>query len=535
MVGMAACGPGHDLVATESGEILDPDPVPCLEVTPHRVNFEPLMVGRNEARRAILTVGNACEGLLRFEGAELTTSSAPFRLNGLNPGTLAMGETTTFDVLFTPRTSGTFQAGVVLSTNDSQAIGETVRVSGTGIAPVLDVDPEQQDLGIHWIGCRQSVPITLRNDGTADLIIDSILPYTPSVDEFSIDLDLGRNRPLPFVLAPFDATEGGPSITVSLNHVPLDTFRDDANVEIRSNDPFAPVTVLAFSGNGKKYRDSLDVFEDVSGRQVDVVVTVDRESDAAAIRQLVRSYPSLHSSLMAGGADVHLAAIVADDGCPTTDWITSADTPSAAATKFGTLVDASFALAPRGDLSGRGLDLVAAALSGTNLGAGGCLEGFRREHAHLAVVHVSDRKDSSARTWAYYVSLLQDTVREPDQVRFHAIGGPYPSGCDGAESADGYYEATVATGGSFTSICTEDWPGVMADLGARLDPPLTDLALDDRPVPQTLEAKVDGIRFNVGWAYDPASNAIVFEPAYSPPAGSTVEVFYEVLHPECRD
>ena len=50
----------------------------------------------------------------------------------------------------------------------------------------------------------------------------------------------------------------------------------------------------------------------------------------------------------------------------------------------------------------------------------------------------------------------------------------------------------------------------------------------------TVEVHTDGVPLFVGWAYDPALNAVVFSPERIPGDDILIEVFYEVLAP-CGD
>ncbi len=68
-------------------------------------------------------------------------------------------------------------------------------------------------------------------------------------------------------------------------------------------------------------------------------------------------------------------------------------------------------------------------------------------------MHVSDEPEQSVNPYTYYVSLFQGMKADPDDVVIHAVAGDYPGGCGSASAGTGYYEATVATGGVFLSIC----------------------------------------------------------------------------------
>ena len=188
---------------------------------------------------------------------------------------------------------------------------------------------------------------------------------------------------------------------------------------------------------------------------------------------------------------------------------------------FRSMADVDFALSGYGSNTERGFMVTEAALSTKNIGTGGCNAGFYRDDAFLSIVHVSDEPEQSVNSWSYYVALFQ------------SLAGDYPSGCGSASAGTGYYEATVATGGLFLSICSDDWASSLEDLAAESVVRSDSFELTHQPVPQTIEVKVDGVRIGVGWEYWISSNSIVFERDHVPSGGSVVEVSYQRM-PDCE-
>ena len=154
--------------------------------------------------------------------------------------------------------------------------------------------------------------------------------------------------------------------------------------------------------------------------------------------------------------------------------------------------------------------------------------GVIRQSAKLNLVGVSDEPEQSTNQYAYYVSLFQGLKTNPDDVVIHAIGGDYPSGCGGNDAYTGMYEASVATGGLFLSICATDWASQLEALAEGSAQDLTSFALTQQPVPSTIEVRVDGQSSTLGWSYNPTDNAIDFDTDYIPEGGSIVEVDYAV-------
>ncbi|MEC8424535.1 MAG: hypothetical protein VX000_12210, partial [Myxococcota bacterium] len=162
----------------------------------------------------------------------------------------------------------------------------------------------------------------------------------------------------------------------------------------------------------------------------------------------------------------------------------------------------------------------------------GCNYGLIRDNASLNLIGVSDEPEQSINNYSYYVSLFQSLKANPDDVVMHAIGGDYPSGCGSASAYTGFYEATVATGGLFLSICASDWGAYLEALAEGSAADLSTFELTDWPVPETIEVRVDGVTTTVGWEYNPTDNAIDFESDYVPEGGSTIEISY-ALYGDC--
>ena len=50
-------------------------------------------------------------------------------------------------------------------------------------------------------------------------------------------------------------------------------------------------------------------------------------------------------------------------------------------------------------------------------------------------------------------------------------------------------------------------------------------------VEDTIVVRIDGVTATLGWSYDAKLNAVVFDPEYFPPTGSTIEIEYVVAGP----
>jgi hypothetical protein len=393
---------------------------------------------------------------------------------------------------------------------------------------VIQVDPESHDFGAPYIGCGAEQTYTISNLGDADLVIHDLQFATGSAD-LSFDPAEASNGPLPWTLPP------GGTAEVFVGYMPLDEFEDTAFLTVFSNDPVTPEVVVDAKGNGTLYGENLDVFEQSLKGSVDILFTLDRSGSMSDDNALVvGNFGTFIDALVELDVDYHVAVAVEDDGCilGSDAYIDNTFSPSDAQSTFETQADIYLTLGTYGANTEAGFSLAEAALKAENVGAGGCNEGFYREGAALSIVHVSDEAEQSVNPWTYYVSHFQSLKDDPDDVVIHAVAGDYPGGCGSADPGTGYYEATVATGGLFLSICATDWGSHLESIAEGSVRVNDSFELTQLPVPETIEVRVDGIQTTTGWVYDASINSIVFDTDHIPAGGSTVEVEYQLM-PDC--
>ena len=80
------------------------------------------------------------------------------------------------------------------------------------------------------------------------------------------------------------------------------------------------------------------------------------------------------------------------------------------------------------------------------------------------------------------------------------------------------------TGGTFLSICAEDWGTPMEEL-ARESLAVNTFHLSDNPIEDTISAEVDGV-ISTDWTYDSATNGVTFAPV--PGEGSIIDITYAI-------
>ena len=85
---------------------------------------------------------------------------------------------------------------------------------------------------------------------------------------------------------------------------------------------------------------------------------------------------------------------------------------------------------------------------------GQCNEGLVRENTKLNLIGVSEEDDESPLPYTEYLNAYNNHVYGQNDLRVHAIGSD-PTLCQVPNYYAGLYDASIATGGFFFSICTD--------------------------------------------------------------------------------
>lgn len=447
---------------------------------------------------ATVTVSNPGCDALQIREVSLADASAPFSVSGITSVLIAPGSDATFTVTFAPATPGDFATSILV---ESSAGDLAVPVSGNGTGGVLAMTSASLDFGTVSVGCTGAQTVTLTNTGNGDLVLDDTA-FVPSGLGFTLeDLPWG---PPPWTLGPEDR------VRLILEWAPVAEGPVEAELIVSSTDPRPNAGTIALTGIAGPAAITTEVFVVADEPPMDIVVAYDATSEPQTAGALATLVDALHASDL----DFQLTALTSDDGCAAGPWIDPATADPGAA--LAVLIEGATA-------SGIGFTRVEAALAAT--GADGCNEGLVRADAQLALVGVTDATEQSPNPWTYYVSAFQALKLDPDDVVFHAAAGDYPTGCGDADPGVGWYEASVATGGEYLSICATDWA---ASLAERLigPAPQTAFELAGFPLADTLVVTVDGEVRTSGWVYNETDGTIAFDAAPAP--GSIVEVSYAV-------
>lgn len=497
---------------------------PDITVDPTAIDFGSITVsgdGSTAEVTEVVTILNEGDADLNLSDLYLSDETGPYTIGSVSSVLLQPGGTAQFTVTFSPASNGDLDGVVYIDSNDPDEPTVEVALSGRGVAPQIEVLPTEYDFGSLYIGCDGLQPITISNVGSADLVVSN-LNYTTGTVDLDFDAAEDVNGPLPWTLSP------GATAEVYVAYTPYDEFPDSAYLFVDSNDPYQPQVIATQQGVGELYGSNTDVYEQPIKGMSDIIFAVDKScsmyDDIANVQTNFGAFVTTMSGL---DADFHVAATVEDNGCINGSdlYIDNTFTSSQAQATITTMINMSGSYASNTE---RAFMLLESCLS-ESIGSGGCNSGLVREDATLNLVGVSDEPEQSVNNYTYYVSAFQALKADPDDVVFHAIGGDMPSGCGGNSPYTGYYEATVATGGLFLSICATDWGAHLEALAEGSTADLSSFALTQFPVPETITVRVDGITTTVGWEYVAATNTIEFESDYVPEGGSTIEVDYALF------
>ncbi len=172
----------------------------------------------------------------------------------IGPELLQPGIDVLYDVIFSPLTLGLAQAELLveLRRNDTNAIAFVQRIAlvGNGIppAPNIVVDPLSLDFDEQAVGELVTLPLTITNTGTLDLILTSFDVTGTYAGDYTAPTGLNGTVLLP-----------GGSVVADIGFQPNGIGLRDAQLLISSNDPDTPALPVPLMGQGVQSMPLLEV------------------------------------------------------------------------------------------------------------------------------------------------------------------------------------------------------------------------------------------------------------------------------------
>lgn len=565
-------------------------PVCEIRVIPPTINFG--TVPRGTRREGSATLRNVGSGPCEVVSAALETSILDFLFSNYfafensvptTPVTLSPGDELVVTASYFPRTltplSETFgDAGSIeVRVNDPFAStvscgtlpgafsGSTrecgVNLQARSAIAEIAVIPGNVDFGLVTLGCNsQAQDVRAYNTGTADVQITGI-----RLDGCGSEVTLTGVPALPRTLA------RGEFVEVDLTYRPGDVGETRCNLVVEGTTEGGGSIVVPIQGEGVNFSRTVDTFEQVSGREVDVLFVIDNSGSMGEEQSnLSRNFSAFIDAARTWDTDFQIGVV-------TTQIEGNVDNPSGGSRNPGELLgdpriitpstpNYTAAFARNADVgtgdpgtSESGLESARLALVDPNItdldapcdadcvepyacvsgGCGGFNRTFLRENASLEIIFVSDEEDQSTASEAFFIDFFRSIKGEFNDALFHASSIVGPRG--GCSSTDGdasegerYINVAESTGGAVGSICDREFADSLSAIGNRAFGLRRAFALSRVADPATvrvydLSSCSGGTRTpsTTGWSFDRDSNSVVWAVGQEPDADTCFEVEYE--------
>jgi photosystem II stability/assembly factor-like uncharacterized protein len=139
-------------------------------------------------------------------------------------------------LLFTPVAKGKFMSSLLIESNDIVEPYYKIPLVGEAIAPMLNPDPDKLNFGTVLLNGSKTLPLVLRNTGTAPLTISGL--------SIQGDADFSYVNPPSLIIA------AGDSAQMSVSFAPKSNGPKSAEIVIVSDDLLHPSFNVYLNGNG---------------------------------------------------------------------------------------------------------------------------------------------------------------------------------------------------------------------------------------------------------------------------------------------
>lgn len=467
------------------------------------------------------------------DGIRLRAGSAPAFSLPTPPSelVLAPGERFRSTVSFAPTEEASSAGDLDYRVSNPTRPDRSIALSGESGRGCLVIAPNEVDFGAVAPTCAARVrELRMHNACAAPLRVQSIRFDEAGADSFVL---AGLPASLPATI------QSGSSISFRVGYRPMVAARHHGVLQVTTDERPAPYAVPV-SGNAEPNARQTDTYQQTGRPSVDVVFVIDDSGSMQDEQEsLALNFQSFINYAVRQGIDYQIG-------------ITTTDTSgSGAAGRFLPLQGTSgqiltprtpdvvnrFANLARVGINGSGTEtgLRAMELAITQPNVSGWNQGFLRENALLSVIIVSDEEDYSTPPAPYFADFLRNIkgATRSYMVNFSVICRNDPTLVPA--QCDRYRAVASATGGTVTSIETTNWATDLERIGTTAFGFRTNFALNSIPVdPAAIEVRVNGTlvpRQNGGatvWSFDPAGNAINFDPLSAPEPGARLDVSYRV-------
>jgi Abnormal spindle-like microcephaly-assoc'd, ASPM-SPD-2-Hydin/Protein of unknown function (DUF1573) len=207
--------PNPSLVIALSGTAIAPG---ALGPNPPSLSFGNVQVGANQVLPDTITNTGGSSVTI----SQVAISGAGFTLSGITaPVTLAAGQSATFNVTFTPQSSGNVSGNITISSTATNSV-LTIPLSGTGTAGgALGANPTSLSFGNVQVGSQQSLSETVTNTGGASVTISQVgitgTGFTISGIKAPVTLAAGQSATFTVTFTPPSAGTASGMVTITSN------------------------------------------------------------------------------------------------------------------------------------------------------------------------------------------------------------------------------------------------------------------------------------------------------------------------------
>ncbi len=225
------------IVAAPTLGSANPSPGPDINVSPTSISYGNVLIGSGSNGTIVISnLGddNLVLGSLSFIG----TNAGEFSIAVSPSSTITPGNSTNTTVRFSPSSSGTKSATLVIPSNDPDESTVSVSLTGAGLASDIDVSPTSINYGGVQVGSSSNSTILIRNLGNANLLLGSLSFTGTNAGEFSI------------AVSPSSTITPGSSTNTTVRFSPSSSGTKSATLVIPSNDPDESTVSVSLTGAG---------------------------------------------------------------------------------------------------------------------------------------------------------------------------------------------------------------------------------------------------------------------------------------------
>ncbi|MGD9714490.1 MAG: beta strand repeat-containing protein [Thermomicrobiales bacterium] len=257
-----AAGSPHSVSLSGTGT------APTAIVTPNSLGFGTQDVNTTSTPQ-VVNVSNTGNGNLIISSIAFSGgNTADFAFTSTTlPITVLPGGNAEINVTFSPKASGA-RASTLFITHNAAVLPSQVTVTGTGLAPVIELSPTAMNFGSLLVNTTSNSNLSIRNTGTSNLVVSALAITGTNAAEFTY------SAAPPLTIAPGTVTQ------VPITFAPKQAGLRSATLNITSNSAGSPHTVTLTgmgTSNGTFTMPAVSV-----GKDLEVLATASVDAPAPA-------------------------------------------------------------------------------------------------------------------------------------------------------------------------------------------------------------------------------------------------------------